>query len=589
MIDRTPRFALVAIGACVLAGCLNVPDDPEPMCAVSDDCDRAHGEVCEEGTCWGNPPPGPFAAVLSPPSSRRDLVPRELPQVAIPIDGWMGDLALEAPVMLSGRVVAFCPPPMTSCDSTSLAATITVSRSTQFHGGPGFNTVVNVKPGESFAIPVPRTRPGDDLYTVLVVPDGGLQPGGGGSRIWPPLHMELPIGDNIGKTIALGGLGLPTISGRLTDSGNTGLANYRVSALGHWDVTAPSVEVSTVDVTTSTGLYAVTLSNDLAGAVELVARPTAPGSAPMIRVANVELGTATRDIVVPASLGNPVTLTNAIRVTGQTPSGPIAPIRGAVVTVTGTFISGLTTFTVTDEQITSADGNVSLHVLDGAALAGTYRISITPPQSSNLGVMFNQRFTPGQSPAVRLPSRISLGGRILDSRGKPLSNVTVTARPSLRFLWTLEAAPQAFVAAVPASTAVTPNTDSGEGAGRFAVYVDANVSQTWGHYDLLIEPPAGSRAPAYVQADVEIPRDASLESVALGDIAIPAAAYVHGRITGPSGDPVENGELRLYRVETALGLCSEVAHPPMSCPIPALLQARGMSDGRGDVRLALPR
>lgn len=558
------------------------------MCRSNDQCNRAFGEVCEEGVCWGNPPPGPFAAVIAPPSARRDLVPREQAQVPIPDFGWMGDLVLEPPVTLSGRVVAFCPPPMTGCDGTSLGATITVSRPTQFLGGPGFSTVVNVEPGEPFSIPVPRTRAGDDLYTVVVVPDGGQLPGTGPAALVPPMHTELSLMSSMSKTIALGGLGLPTITGALTDSSALGISNYRISAIGRWDTTAPPSEVSTIDVTDAMGLYSVTLSDELVGTVELVARPVTAGTAPTIHVANIEASTTTRNIAVPANLGSPVTLTDAVRVIGLDRSGNLAPVRGAVVHVTGTVTSGLTSFTITDEQVTSSDGIVSLHLLDGAGIAGAYRLSITPPPSSTLGVIYQQRFTIGQAPTIRLPARVALRGRIVDFDGKPMPFVTVTARPSLRFLWTLEPAVQTFAAAIPAATEVTPDATSEIGGG-FAVWVDPHIAQVWGHYDLLIEPPAGSLAPSYVVAEVEIPRDSTIDSVNLGDIGTPDAAHVRGRITDVNGEPVENAELRLYRITTALGLCSEVAHAPASCPIPAQLQARSTSDDVGTVRLALPR
>jgi hypothetical protein len=42
-------------------------------------------------------------------------------------------------------------------------------------------------------------------------------------------------------------------------------------------------------------------------------------------------------------------------------------------------------------------------------------------------------------------------------------------------------------------------------------------------------------------------------------------------------------------VANEVRLCSEVAHAPASCPIPAQLQGRNTSDPAGMVRLALPR
>jgi hypothetical protein len=125
--------------------------------------------------------------------------------------------------------------------------------------------------------------------------------------------------------------------------------------------------------------------------------------------------------------------------------------------------------------------------------------------------------------------------------------------------------------------------------GIFRVFVDQNIATTWGHYDLLIEPPSSARAPDLVVSEFPIPRNGTLDAAAVGDVQIPDPAFVHGRITGPDGKSVEDAELKLYLVSTQLTLCSEVLHAPSSCPIPAQLQARNTSDDEGTVRLALPR
>jgi hypothetical protein len=263
----------------------------------------------------------------------------------------------------------------------------------------------------------------------------------------------------------------------------------------------------------------------------------------------------------------------------------VTQVGGALVTVTGVLINvnTLTSFTVTDQQITNDMGNVTLHVLDGAGITGSYRLSIAPPANSTLGVMFDQKLALAPGSPIRLGSRVALRGKVLGHDRKPLTNVAVTARPSLRFLWTLDAVPQAFVAAIPAATAVTLDT------GEFVLWVDANVAQVWGHYDLLIEPPAAVRAPTYLQPDIEIPRDGSLDAVTVGEIILPEAAFVHGRVIGPDGDAVDGAELKLYVISTALSLCTEVAHAPTSCPIPAAVQGRGTSEADGTVGVALPR
>lgn len=602
---RPRAFHLLSAAAAALGGCLSAPGGIAPMCHSDTDCDRSHGEVCEEGVCWGDPPPVPYAAVVSPPSSRQDLVAREIPQLAIPDFGWVGDLALEAPVLLSGKLVAFCPPGLFACDPTPLAGTVTVSRSPQFHGGPGVNTAVNVAAGGSFAIPVRRTQPGDDPYTVTIVPDATrLVTGRSAAEIVPPRRMQLSVRDNLAtQAFELGGADLQVISGTLHDGSGAGIPNYRISAFGHWDPTEPAVEVSTVDYTDASGAYAVTLSDGLVGTVELVARPVsatimgAPPTAAVIHAGGIDARvSSTRDLAMPNTLGKP--LIQPLRIQGlDDRSGMITPASGAQVSITGTVTDSMASFTVTDTEIADADGRVMLNILDGENLMAAYRVSITPPAGSTLGgVLFDQKLSAlTMLPQVRLPPRLALRGNVFYG-GKPLANATITARPSLRFLWALDASAQVFVASIPPATATTP-TDGAD----FVLKVDPNVAQIWGYYDLVIEPAAGTRAPSFVVPEFPIPRNPALDPVtityptpppaeasAAPGIYLPEAAFIHGRITGPDGRVVEGAELKVYEVSTQLTLCSEVAHAPASCPIPAALQARNTSDAEGTVRLALP-
>jgi hypothetical protein len=602
--------AIAAAAMAALGGCLSVPEGVAPMCHSNNDCDRSHGEVCEEGVCWGNPPPGPYAAVVSPPSSRQDLVAREIPQLVIPDIGWVGDLTLEPPVLLSGKLVAFCPPPPVACDPTPLAGTVTVSRPPQFRGGPGFKATTNVAAGASFAMPVRRTQMGDDPYTVTIVPDATRQvTGRSAAEIVPPRRMQVSVSDNLAiQAIQLGGAALPTISGTLRDSAGAGLASYRVSAFGHWDPTEPAVEVSTVDYTDASGAYSVTLSDRLTGTVELVARPVpatstgAPPTAAAIHAGGLDATAAsTRDIVVPNNLGKPTTL--SLQIQGlDDQSGMIVPVSAALVSLTGTVTDSLTSFTVSDAEVADASGQVTLRLLDGSGLAASYRLSVTPPAGSGPGgagsslggVIFDQKLSSfPMLPLVRLTPRLALRGKLFYG-GQPLANATITARPSLRFLWALDAAAQVFVASIPPATFTTPAN-----GGDFVLKVDPNVAQVWGYYDLVIEPAAGTRAPSFVVSEFAIPRNPALDPVtvtfnppeptALPGIYLSDAAFIHGRVAGPDGKSVEGAEVKVYEVSTQLTLCSEVAHAPASCPIPAALQARNTSDAEGTVRLALPR
>jgi hypothetical protein len=277
---------------------------------------------------------------------------------------------------------------------------------------------------------------------------------------------------------------------------------------------------------------------------------------------------------------------------GLDASGTVSPVSGAQVSVAGsTMPSQLTIFTMSDQKTTNDRGVVALRLLNGDGIAGTYRLAITPPASSPLSVVFDQKvpslagMTKLVLPATRLGARVALRGKVFDANQKPLANAVVTARPSLRFLWTLEPAPQAFVSAIPAAVDLT--RDSGD----FIVWVDANlpsVMQSWGSYDLSVEPATNTRAPTYVVPAVDT-RNGPADAITVPDVTLPEPAYVHGRVTGPDGQSVEGAELKLYLISTQLTLCSEVAHAPASCPIPSQIEARNTSDKDGTVRLVLPR
>ena len=146
-----------ALALVLLAGCLSVPKGGEIECQTDADCDNAHGEVCQENVCWGNPPPGPFAAVVTPPSELNNrLVTRELPNLMIPDDGWLGDIALDQPVTYTGQLVPTCAAPL-DC-SSALGAKITVTRPSQFQGGPGISISTETDPRTGkFELVVPRT------------------------------------------------------------------------------------------------------------------------------------------------------------------------------------------------------------------------------------------------------------------------------------------------------------------------------------------------------------------------------------------------------------------------------------------------
>ena len=241
------RLALLAT---ILAGCLSVPEPGASMCSTSSDCDQTHGEVCDDGVCYGNPPSVPLAAIVSPPSVRTDLVAAEFPQLTIPPNGLLPDLTLDAPISFAGRVEAQC----TTCDQSTVAAQITVTRPSQFMGGPGFQTSIasmDSSADTSFAAALPRTADGDPAYEVTIVPRDDASGAPAPSQQVPPLRLSLSLTDNSVATYTLGGDNLVQLDGNLFDANLTPLGDYRVYALGHWDASEPVTIVSTIDYTSS--------------------------------------------------------------------------------------------------------------------------------------------------------------------------------------------------------------------------------------------------------------------------------------------------------------------------------------------------
>jgi hypothetical protein len=578
-----------------LVACISSPAKPGAMCQSTDDC--ASGEVCQEGTCWGNPPMGTFAAEVIPPGDRSDLVTSEIPLLAIPQNGWLGAVTLPTPVTFSGRVEAYCAPGNTTCMTTSLGATITVTRQSGFAGGPDFRDVITAKDAvargtNSFSAPLPMTGATDSPFIVSIVPDGradqpptsGISP----AMIAPPMHTTLTATQSASTIFVLGSAQTQTITGMLTD-GTHALSKYRVVAIGQWDATSPLTEVSTVAYS-SDGTFHLLVADGVYGPVEIVAKPYGTGVvAPILHLGSVLPGATQALVAQPAGLGNPLSVT--MKIVGVAGNGGVAPVGGARVIVTGTYdpMLGGTRAVLSVEAITGDDGLAHLDLLDGTTFRATYKLRVIPPAGANVGVIYDQPLpldaTPGTQtlPDVRLPARIALSGTLVDSGGNALANVSVTARPSLRFMWTLDAAAQQFLAEIPAATFVTPET------GDFAVWVDPFVANVWGHYDLAFEPATGATAPSWTWPDVEIPRVQNLTSQPVGTLDVPDAAFIHGQLSDPSGMPIPTGELRVFGVTTDLSLCSQVPNPPANCVIPAELLGHGTADDQGVVRLTLPR
>lgn len=577
-----------------LTGCLEVPSGKGKECSLDTDCNTAAGEQCFEGLCYGDPPAGMYAATLSAPVTREDLIATEIPLLSIPQDGNLGLLTLESPVTFSGRIEAACTMTQMTCSTMSIAAQIRITRPSRFPGGPALRLVATSKGGvargtDSFSIRLPRTGPNDPPYTVTIDPEGGgaMPPTHGAkdpAQLVPPKRLTLIADGNIEHQTYTLGTNTVQITGALRDVLNTPLTHYRVVALGRWDTMSAPVEVSTVHYSTD-GTYAIEIGEGVVGPLEIVARPYDPQTvAPELRVGNVDVHAQVKNLTQPTGIGARLDL--EIPIEALSGDGEVKPVNGAHVTIMSStdtsFMSGVRAVVV-DEHTTGEDGIARLSVLDGDALAGSYRIRVVPPASSSAGIVFQDVVLLPQPKPVRLPQRVALRGTLVDAAGAPLAGMSVTARRSLRFLWSLDTADQAFLDEIPAATAITPET------GAFVVWVDPAVAEIWGHYDLSFAAPDSSLAPSWLLRDLEIPRIPGQMTVDLGTVTIPDAAFVRATIVDGNGGSVAGSSLRVFQLLDTGALCTEVSNAPADCAIEARVMDDGESDGAGIVRLKLPR
>jgi len=578
------------------AGCLQIPEPAPPECTQDADCETSLGEVCNAGVCYGGPPSGQFAAVLVPPSSRSDLASYEIPSLTLPNDGNFGAITFERGVTLVGRVETVCALP--ACDGTSAGATLLVSRPSLFPGGAGFQAVTisqdGLQPGSnSFSVVVPRTNPGDPPYTISVVPAGnGLFPPANGvlsaAMLAPPIHLSVTTDVSSLGTIQLGASDAMTISGSLLDGAGHALVKYRVVARGRFEPGGAITDVSSVAYT-SDGQFSLVLAPTAIGPISIVAQPYDTNVvAPVLTLAGLDVHSGARTLAQPPNLGNKSTI--SILVEGLFGNGEVTPVAGAHVAVTASYdpMNGGTSAVLSRGVTTGDDGIAKLDVLDGPTFAGSYTVQVVPPAGSELGVVYNQPLALDAIEPIRLPGRLALHGRVLDHSGAPVAGLAVTARPSVRFKWTMpDADALAFLGEIPAPTAVT-----GAG-GDFSVFVDISVGRdpdvVWGFYDLAFDAPTGVALASYTVGDIMIPRDSTLENLTLADTILPDTAYLHGNLADIGNQRIVGGELRIFQVATDAQICDEVPFPPPDCVIPALLVGRGTSDDLGTLKLALPR
>jgi hypothetical protein len=582
-----------AVALAGLAGCLEVPSGPVQECVSAKDCDA--GEVCTEGLCYGAPPEGTFAATISAPSSRDDVVASELAAITLPQDGWLGEIQLETPVTISGRVEAHCDTGNQSCSTLSIGAQIRLTRPSRIPGAPALRFSVQSKPDlprgtDSFTIRVPRTLPSDQPWSVTIDPEGGgVKPPSNGAtepaELVPPRKLSLSVTDDLEhQTYTLGGPDQIAITGNLRDAFQNPLTKYRVVALGRWVGETNATEVSTVDFSTD-GSYSITLAENVMPPLEIVATPFEENDiSPTLRLQDVDVVAQQATLTQPSGLGQPKMID--IPIEALTRDEGVKNVSGVRVIVTAEIESSFSQnlrAVFRAETTTAEDGIAHLALLDGPNVATKYELSLVPPASSTYGVIDNSTLDMTEIGPIRLPARVALSGTVVDIDGVPQAAISVTARRSQRFLWSVEEPFRAFLDEIPAATALTADN------GTFVIWVDPAIAGTWANYDLFLETPAGSSAPNWLIREIALPRLPNPGTIALETITLPDAARMAAKVVDAGGAVVEGSDLRLFQISSNDNLCMEVGYPPELCPPATVVLGHGESDDKGKVTLTLPR
>ncbi len=591
----SPRFAL-ALRAAALAtvslatGCLTLPKTAVPECESDADCNQSAGEVCDETVCWGAPPVGAFSAIVGPPASAQNRVPAEYREFTMPDHGWLGDLVVDVPVTVSGQLTFVCDPP-TPCGDMQ-GSTIVITRPSRIPGAPPYRSVVNVDVGPTntakYEFKVPRTNAslGDEPFQVTVIPNsrGNNLTGAPALAVLPPLRISIDAATDVKRDIIVGGPTLPTLAGRLTSASGDALVGYRVSARGRWAGDSVASDVSTVVDTDANGKYALLLSPDLVGGVEITADPIVPGAGTLFaKLRSVAQNNTNIDIQVPAGLTTPSAL--SFKLVGTAGSGEVSAIAGAVVTISTemknpqlpSYASGIR---LGGTATSNADGVARFNLVgyrEGAII--NYALQIQPPATSQFRAVFGDRYTVADASTRQLEPRIAVRGTLGRSDGTAVPNVSITARPNPDYLASLDPDAQAFAAQLALGTATTDDN------GEFVLWVDPPLI-TASTYDLSFEPADNASEPRWSVTQAVTPA-VRTTSMNIGTFIAPDAAHVHGRITDPTGRALSGGELRIFRQGTAHP-CS-VGNSNATCLSPATLIGRATADDDGIVRLTLPR
>jgi len=628
--ERTWRKAIRAAATLALAGpaasagltaCISDPPGTglPVMCERDDDCDRAAGEVCGEGVCWGDPPDQVrFAAVLSPPVDRADLPVAVLPLLSIAPDGTMDGLKFPPAVTVRGRVLLACPDagePSYPCGpDVSVGAQILVEGAAGFAGGPPYSRTVVASAGvaagaDAFSFLLPRDP--DAEYRITIQPDddvGGedIAPG----EIAPSRQIILTADRDRQDDWILGDPAeLKIIRGCVENVVGDGkpYAGMKVVAFGRWTDLSPLERASSRSETGPDGCFELSVPRNMLDEFDISVQPPTGAALPSFTLRGefvrdpaegerATVHTIDPPLVMPIA---PAPTTFRLPVEAQSTGGGPERVVGADVRFMTSFaaptlnLERRVEITFTAQAVTTgADdpepGVAQVQLYPGDESNRRYLVSVVPPAGSPFQSAFEREVTVGIGgaadvlEALTLERRTPVTGVALQSGGEPVVNAEVEARPSALFHQLLaDEALEKTVAALPFPTASTDQS------GGFLLWLDRELVGKTASYDIDVSPSTFSGAPSWSFDDVEMPAG-DQEPVDLSTQMLPEASFARATVVDQQGRPVPGAQLYVYQLPPEDYCATRVELPAAECDPPARLRGLSRSDEDGVIRVVLP-
>ncbi|HEY4392986.1 MAG TPA: hypothetical protein VGP64_02940 [Polyangia bacterium] len=231
---------------------------------------------------------------------------------------------------------------------------------------------------------------------------------------------------------------------------------------------------------------------------------------------------------------------------------------------------------------TNSEGIAVFSLLPGNPTAITYTAVAMPPPGSPyattcttipVGIGANGATTPGAptlQPGPTLARRIVMSGKVQDSGGRGVANVTITATPGNQ--------PVSACASLATTTTASPATATTDTQGRYSLFLDPGAAGNPILYQLDYDPPAGAYVPRFTQPNT-VPVDDRAPEVP-NDVTLPIGALVAGTVTDSSQNLLPSATVRLFDT-------SQCPSNDTACTTPPLLRGQAVTNAAGQFQIVL--